>query len=184
MGIFDEVRGRVSLEEAARRYGLQVGRGRMALCPFHEDHHPSMKLYDDHFYCFTCGSHGDTADLVAKLTGKTPYEAAKELVGACAGPTRPKPQPIAPEKACLRAVNRYIHLLCTWRELYHPVAGREPDERYLEAVQMLPAMEDLSDLLTYGPKADREACAREMEADGRLIWLEQRVQNRKEIPNV
>lgn len=38
-------------------------------CLFHEDRNPSMKLYDDHFYCFGCGKHGDVTDMVGELFG-------------------------------------------------------------------------------------------------------------------
>ena len=41
--------------EAAELYGIAVGRGGMACCPFHNDHTPSMKLNEDYFYCFGCG---------------------------------------------------------------------------------------------------------------------------------
>ena len=52
----------------------------MAHCPFHgTDQHPSMKLYPNGFKCFTCGEHGDVIDLVAKLLGLPPVDAAKEL---------------------------------------------------------------------------------------------------------
>ena len=64
---------------AAERYGLDVGRSGMARCIFHDDRHPSMKLYDDHFHCFGCGEHGDVIDLAARLLGLSNYEAARRL---------------------------------------------------------------------------------------------------------
>lgn len=32
------------------------------LCPFHDDHHPSLHLYPGAFHCFACGAHGDHLD--------------------------------------------------------------------------------------------------------------------------
>ena len=45
---FKSVKGLVTAREAAEHYGLTVNRYGMALCPFHDDHKPSMKL-DDRF---------------------------------------------------------------------------------------------------------------------------------------
>ena len=77
--IFAAIRETVPLREAARRFGLVADRAGMVRCPFHEDHIPSLRLYDDHFYCFGCHAHGDAVDLVVRLTGCRPIEAARVL---------------------------------------------------------------------------------------------------------
>ena len=51
----------------------------MACCPFHDDHHPSMKI-DTNYYCFACGAKGDVIGLTAGLFGLSPYEAASKLI--------------------------------------------------------------------------------------------------------
>lgn len=45
------------------------GDKKIALCPFHEDHRPSLTLYPDGkgYYCFSCSAHGNAIDLVMKL---------------------------------------------------------------------------------------------------------------------
>lgn len=54
-------------------------RGRF-LCPFHDDHDPSMATYDDgRFYCFTCGAKGDSIDLASRLMGISARDAAAEI---------------------------------------------------------------------------------------------------------
>ena len=45
---FKSVKSLVTALEAAEHYGLTVNRHGMALCPFHDDHNPSMKL-DERF---------------------------------------------------------------------------------------------------------------------------------------
>ena len=45
---FKSVKSLVTAREAAEHYGLTVNRHGMAVCPFHDDHDPSMKL-DKHF---------------------------------------------------------------------------------------------------------------------------------------
>ncbi len=55
MNLFETVKNNVSLREAAQAYGLEVNRHGKALCPFHNDRHPSLYVANDHYYCFTCG---------------------------------------------------------------------------------------------------------------------------------
>ena len=64
MRIFEIVKENVNLREAAELYGIDVNRYGKALCPFHNDRHPSLYVADDHYYCFACGEHGDVIDFV------------------------------------------------------------------------------------------------------------------------
>ena len=77
--LFRLCRERVSAEDAARRYGIQVGRGGRALCPFHDDRHPSMSFRRGYFRCWSCGERGSAIDLTAGLFGLTPLEAVRKL---------------------------------------------------------------------------------------------------------
>ena len=67
MRIFEIVKENVNLWEAAEVYGIDVNRYGKALCPFHNDRHPSLYVADDHYYCFACGEHGDVIDFAARL---------------------------------------------------------------------------------------------------------------------
>ncbi|MDD2267628.1 CHC2 zinc finger domain-containing protein [Sulfuricurvum sp.] len=52
------------------------------LCPWHEDKHPSFSvdLRKNKGKCFSCGEGGTIIDFTAKLTGKTPLQAATKIV--------------------------------------------------------------------------------------------------------
>lgn len=76
MSIFSEVRQAVSAKEAALRYGLELDRQSRALCPFHQDRHPSMTFRYGRFRCWSCDASGDSIELVGRLLGISPYEAA------------------------------------------------------------------------------------------------------------
>lgn len=76
---FDQLKKAVTPKAAALRYDLRVGRSDMICCPFHDDRNPSLKLYDDHFFCYGCHKSGDVIDLVAGLFDLRPGEAAKKL---------------------------------------------------------------------------------------------------------
>ena len=78
--IFNEIKQAVSVPEAARYYGIETKGNRMCRCLFHDDSHPSMKLYQDNYYCFGCGAHGDVIDLVGKIHHLTAMRAAEKLV--------------------------------------------------------------------------------------------------------
>lgn len=60
--LFTKIKAVVTPLQAAEHYGLSVKRGGMTCCVFHNDRHPSMKLYPDHYYCFGCHASGDVAN--------------------------------------------------------------------------------------------------------------------------
>lgn len=111
------------MREAAEHYGLRVLPNGMACCPFHEDHHPSLKLNEDYFFCFGCGAHGDVIDFTAKLWGLSAQEAIEKLRGDFEIETgqTPIPFPTSPEVApnlerlCIRVLKEYLRLLRIWR---------------------------------------------------------------------
>ena len=70
----------VDIVEAARYFGLEVNRYQKALCPFHNDHHPSLSFKYNRFRCFACGASGSVIDLVAQLTGTSPREAVDKII--------------------------------------------------------------------------------------------------------
>ena len=54
------------IEKVAKDLGIGVGCHK-ALCPFHDDRHPSLRFKGNRFKCFSCGESGDVIDLVMKL---------------------------------------------------------------------------------------------------------------------
>ena len=79
MNVFGTVKTSINTREAAVRYGVEVNRHGKALCPFHNDRHPSLFVDDDHYYCYACGEYGDVIDFTSKLHGLSLYDAAKKL---------------------------------------------------------------------------------------------------------
>lgn len=75
------IKSAVPMREAAERYGLAVGRDGMALCPFHGEKTPSLKIYPGErgFYCFGCGAGGDVVRFTALLFNLTNKQAAEKL---------------------------------------------------------------------------------------------------------
>jgi DNA primase len=59
------------IESVAERLGLRVTRHK-ALCPFHDDKHPSLSfsVSRNTYKCFVCDAHGGVIDLAMKVLGK------------------------------------------------------------------------------------------------------------------
>ena len=78
MNVFEAVKQNLTTRQAAEMYGIQVSRHGMAVCPFHNDKNPSMKV-DKRFHCFACQADGDAVDFVSRLFGLPSREAAVKL---------------------------------------------------------------------------------------------------------
>ena len=148
--VFEMVKQSVTVWEAAERYGIEVKRGGMACCPFHDDKNPSMKLNEEYFYCFGCGATGDVIDLTARLYNLSPKEAAEKLVqdfGLIYDSQAPPRRNYVRQKTeaqkfqenrdhAFRVLADYFHLLRKWEAGYTPKTPEEPmHPRFLEAVQ-------------------------------------------------
>ena len=187
--VFEVVKQSVAVREAAEMYGIAVGRGGMACCPFHDDRHPSMKLNKDYFYCFGCGATGDVIDFVARLFGLSSYEAAKKLAYDFGiDPDKPpaalalkKPYPLArafrnDEMYCQRVLCDYLHLLERWKVEYAPQSPEdELDDRFVEACQMMEYVNYLLDVFTFEELEQRVKAVDILLKDGGIAALEQRL---------
>ena len=155
MSTYARIKQTVTTRQAAERYGLPVNRSGMTRCPFHDDHHPSMKV-DDRFYCFGCGVSGDVIDFTARLFGLSPYAAAKKLetdfgIGAkyepLPFPTHAEP-PRDRERLCIRILREYLRHLRIWQLRYRPEKPGDPiHPRFAEAMKVLPTVNYLLDCL-------------------------------------
>ena len=81
MDLFREVKEKVPVMEAARRYGFEPDRQGKIRCPFHDDSHPSLQLYKGvrGWWCYVCDRGGSVIDFVAGLFSISPREAALKL---------------------------------------------------------------------------------------------------------
>lgn len=139
VNLFETVKQSIPVKEAAQRYGIEVKRGGMACCPFHDDKHPSMKLNEDYFYCFGCGATGDVIELTARLYNLSPKKAAGKLAqdfgliyDSQAPPRRYIRQKSETQKFkesrdhAFRVLADYFHLLRKWESNYTPKTPEEP----------------------------------------------------------
>ena len=147
--VFEVVKQSVTAKEAAEHYGIAVGRGGMACCPFHDDRHPSMKV-DTRFHCFGCGADGDVIDFTARLYDLSPKEAAEKLAldfGLAYDSQAPPRRRYVRQKTEAqklkekrehgwRVLMDYYHLLRKWETDYSPkTPDEDPHPRFVEAIQ-------------------------------------------------
>ena len=188
MNVFGTVKTSINTREAAEHYGIEVNRYGKALCPFHNDRHPSMIVYDDHYHCFACGEHGDVIDLVANLYGLPVYDAANKLaydfgISQDKPPTKEMEEKLNKkseaqrlkenEKLCFSALLEYMKLLQEWKVLYAPRTPEdEPNDRFVQACHGLDYVEYLVDLLIMGDSYERIEVINMMLTDGKLTKLQ------------
>ena len=192
MNCFQNVKYGVSCREAAERYGVEVNYHGMALCPFHNDRHPSLYVADDHYYCFACGEHGDVIDFVSKLFRLSLYDAAQKLA-ADFRLTPDKPPSAAAlhakliqteaqqlrenERLCFSVLSDYAHVLRSWKVRYAPQSPDEPvHARFVEVCHKLDEVEYYLDILTSGDSHGRTEVIQQKMADGKLDRLRQRLE--------
>ena len=147
--VFEVVKQSVTVREAAELYGIAVGRGGMACCPFHDDRHPSMKV-DTRFHCFGCGADGDVIDFTARLYDLSPKGAAEKLAqdfGLAYDSKAPPRRRYIRQRSegqkfrenrdhAFRVLADYYHLLRKWETDYSPKTPEEnPHPRFMEAIQ-------------------------------------------------
>ena len=78
--IFDEVKRLVSARDAAEHYDFSPNRSGFVCCPFHGEHTPSLKLFNNGtWHCFGCHSGGSGIDFVAQLFDLSPLDAIRKL---------------------------------------------------------------------------------------------------------
>ena len=192
MNLFEIVKYGVSCREAAERYGVEVNHYGMALCPFHNDRHPSLYVADDHYYCFACGEHGDVIDFVSKLFRLSLYDAAQKLA-ADFHLTPDKPPSAAAlhakrirteaqqlrenERLCFSVLTDYARVLRDWKVRYAQKSSEEaPNARFVEACHRLDETEYYLDILTSGDSHERTEVIQQQMEDGKLDRLRQRLE--------
>lgn len=190
MTIFEAVKSRVTLRNAAERFGLTVTHDGRARCPFHDDWHLSLKLTDKTFFCSGCGASGDVIEFTSRLLGIAAVDAAKKLYATSSAP-RARPSVLAKlnhyraqvdrEKLCFCVLREYLQILQNWERRFSPRTPDEaPDPRFVEARHMLECMRYMLDLLTVSSPGKRMELVNGMMKDNKIALLQERIRDIRE----
>lgn len=175
--IFDTLKARITVPQAAAYYGVRIGRNGMCCCPFHSDKTPSMKINETYYYCFGCHATGDVIDFAAKLFDLSPLEAAHRLatdfgidpntpVSAAVALPRIRQEESQREREghCTSVLIEYERLLKSRQQRFVPVQpSDEWVNRFVSASHALPQVSYLIDCLY-----DADASMRRNTADSLL----------------
>lgn len=156
MTVFEQVKSAVDMKTVAEGYGLHIDRGGMCICPFHNEHTPSAKIYPDNLHCFGCGTHVDVIGFTQKIFGlDKPIDAVKKLnkdfglhIDNGTTPTAKEVSEYqkriaekrayeAWEKWAWRTLNDYLWLMREWRQFAPKSPDEEPDRRFIYALHHL-----------------------------------------------
>ncbi len=184
--IFDTLKARVTVQQAAAHYGVKVDRSGMCRCPFHSDKRPSMKINETYFYCFGCHTTGDVIDFTARLFNLSPLDAARKLAAdlgidpntpvsaAVALPRiRQEESPRDREGRCASVLIEYERLLKNRQQRFAPVQpSDEWVNRFVSASHALPQVSYLIDCLYDADSVIRKDTADSLLGDGTLRSIE------------
>lgn len=81
--LISQIKTQVPIQELISEFITikKSGRGYVAVCPFHDDHNPSLQIHPQKgiFKCFSCGTGGDLISFYALINKKKWSEAVTEL---------------------------------------------------------------------------------------------------------
>ena len=174
MNIFQFVKSQITTRQAAEHYGLNVQRNGMTLCPFHDDHAPSLKV-DTRFYCFGCQVKGDVIDFVSKLFGLSLIRAAQKLTADFGlDPNTPQSAAVVPAQPPVVQQRRLV-LECT-----KALTDAPWDGRFAQALHELPAIGHVLDLLYSADAKLREDTAKALINTGALQRIQTNLEHNTE----
>ena len=184
--IFDTLKARITVPQAAAYYGVRIGRNGMCCCPFHSDKTPSMKINETYYYCFGCHSTGDVIDFTARLFNLSPLDAARKLaldfgiypitpVSAAVALPRIRQEESQREREghCASVLIEYERLLKNRQQRFAPVhPSDEWDGRFVSASHALPQVSYLIDSLYDAVASMRWNTAVSLLCDGTIRSIE------------
>ena len=182
MTTIQTIKASISLHDAAERYGLTLSPGGMTLCPFHDDHDPSLMLYRNHYHCFGCGAHGDVINLTAALFNLSNREAMEKLMydfkltEGDAEQKTPMTTTVQQfrdrEHLCLAALSDHLWRLRAWKDRFAPKSPGEPiDHRYQAACFQEPFYEYFLDVFRSGSRKEKKTLMDELFTDDAIPRL-------------
>ena len=188
--MYESIKAAVTARQVAEHFGITVSWSGMAICPFHDDHTPSLKL-DERYHCFGCGADGDAIDFTARLLGISNFSAAQKLAeefGIDPGSSQTQytqKKSAVPlrhlEQCCLFALVGYERLLRSWKKHYAPTTPEDSfHEKFVEACHRSPFIAHLIDELSDADSWRRKQVVELLSEDDRIHHLQEYVMQKRE----
>ncbi len=118
---FKEIKSKLNILEVAEYYKIKITNKGKAICPFHDDHHPSLCFKNNRFKCFACGVGGSVIDLVMNIFYISAFDATKKLnedfnLGVLKPLNKYEIQKLAKRKENEEEINNIIKSFETWKK--------------------------------------------------------------------
>lgn len=193
---YAEVKRMVGMRKAAEFYGYPASQKGLCRCPFHNDNHPSMKIYPDDrgFFCFSCQTGGDVIKFVSGLYDLRNEEACMKLIEDFSLPIKTEFCTYREKREREKKIRRqqdieqfrkaaYVILRMYWILLCE--ASRDPGDRHFaEALQELSIVEYKIECLQEDPEGyfdDKKAVRKIGEIRDRVIRWYERAETRPAV---
>ena len=163
---YANIKQSVTTRQAAESYGIHVDSHGMAVCPFHNDRRPSMKV-DETFYCFGCGATGDVITFTSRFFGISPASAARKLaLDFGISLEEDSEYPVLPKSRAqlefetwvheaMVTLRRYNQLLIEWKFLAPKDPGEDFHFLFVEALQHSARVKYLLCALAFGTEEEK-----------------------------
>lgn len=130
----ERVKAAANVEEVVGQYVelRRRGAGLVGLCPFHDDHHPSLCVSPAKgvWRCFSCGAGGTAVDFVMRAE-QVDFPTAIRLLAHRYGITLEETA-LSPGQAAARDERERLRVACQWaEERFGEALAGSPAERYL-----------------------------------------------------
>ncbi len=164
----DNIRAKADIVDIIGRY-LQVqrkGKSYVALCPFHDDHSPSMSISPDRqiFKCFVCGAGGNVFGFVQRYENISFPEAVSRVAGLIGYPLSIEPEAEKkPEDPHKEALYRILDETIRWSMYALNTGDAALEKQYLEDRGL---NQDIREKFQIGYNPGREALYHFLKAKG------------------
>lgn len=137
----EKIKAAASVEEVVGQYVTlrRRGAGLVGLCPFHDDHHPSLYVSPAKgvWRCFSCGAGGNAVDFIMRVE-QADFPTAIRLLGQRLG-IPVEESPLAPGQAAKLEERERLRVACQWAEgRFREALPGSPAEKYLAARGLSP----------------------------------------------
>lgn len=147
--IAEHIKRTITMRQMCDHFGIHVNRQNKAICPFHNDAHASMHVYqgDGGYHCFSCGAGGSVIDFVMNMFGLTFTDAVRRInsdfglgfdldgkehseaeKAALAKAKRLREEREAKKRKTAAAKERYERVLSAWVKLDRIITEQDPAE--------------------------------------------------------
>lgn len=75
----EKLKEQILMRDVMEKYGIDINSAGFAICPFHNEKTPSLKIYERYYKCFGCNASGDIISFIMKICNVLFKDAVKRI---------------------------------------------------------------------------------------------------------